>query len=59
MSKARLVVTAVLVEGRAKAEVARTYNVSRTWVHELVARYQTDGDAGLEPLYHSRRRFRA
>jgi transposase len=49
MSKARLVVTAVLVEGRPKAEVARTYGISRTWVHELVTRYQAEGDAGLEP----------
>jgi len=48
-AEARLVVTAVLVEGRAKAEIARTYGVSRTWVHELVARYQSEGDAGLEP----------
>jgi transposase InsO family protein len=49
MSLARLVVTAVVVEGRPKAEVARTYKVSRTWVHELVRRYQTDGNAGLQP----------
>ena len=49
MSLARLVVTAVLVENRPKAEVARTYGISRTWVHELVTRYQRDGDAGLEP----------
>jgi transposase len=49
MSQARLVVTAVLVEGRAKAEVARTYGISRTWVHELVRRYQAEGDAGLQP----------
>ena len=49
MSLARLVVTAVVVEGRPKAEVARTYGISRTWVHELVRRYLTDGDAGLEP----------
>lgn len=49
MSQARLVVTAVLVEGRSKAEVARSYGLSRTWVHELVARYQAEGDAGLEP----------
>lgn len=33
MSHARLVVTAVLVEGRSKAEVARTYGLSRTRVH--------------------------
>ena len=49
MSLARLVVTAVLVEGRPKAEVARAYGLSRRWVHELVARYQADGDAGLQP----------
>ena len=49
MSQARLVVTAVLIEKRSKAEVARTYGISRTWVHELVRRYQTEGDAGLEP----------
>lgn len=49
MSLARLVVTAVVVEGRSKAEVARAYGISRTWVHELVRRYQAEGDAGLEP----------
>ncbi len=32
MSKARLVVTAVLVEGRTKSEVARDYGISRRWV---------------------------
>jgi transposase len=45
----RLVVTAVLVEGRSKAEVARTYGVCRRWVIELVRRYQTEGEAGLQP----------
>ena len=44
MSLARLVVTAVVVEQRSKAEVARTYGISRTWVHELVRRYQTAPD---------------
>lgn len=46
---ARLVVTAVLVEGRPKAAVARDYGVSRRWVHELVRRYLVEGEAGLEP----------
>ncbi len=46
---ARLVVTAVLVEGRPKAEVARDYGVSRRWVHELVRRFLADGEAGLVP----------
>ena len=49
MSLARLVVTAVEVEGRTKAEVARSYGVSRTWVHELVGRWRREGDAGLQP----------
>lgn len=49
MSLGRLVVTAVVVEGRSKAGVARDYGVSRRWVHELVARYQAEGEAGLEP----------
>jgi transposase InsO family protein len=49
MSVARLVVTAVRVEGRTKAEVARDYGVSRQWVHELVCRFDRDGEAGLEP----------
>jgi transposase InsO family protein len=48
-SLARLVVTAVLVEGRAKSEVARDYDVSRQWVHELVKRFLAEGDAGLVP----------
>ena len=48
-SLARLVVTAVSLEGRSKAEVARSYGVSRQWVHELVRRYATQGEAGLVP----------
>ena len=57
MSLARLVVTAVKVEGRSKSEVARDYGISRRWVHELVRRYEADGDAGLEP--RSRRPHRS
>ena len=49
MSMARLVVTAVRVEGRTKSEVARDYRVSRRWVHELVRRFDAEGDAGLVP----------
>ena len=49
MSLARLVVTAVKVEGRPKAAVARDYGVSRRWVQELVRRYEAEGEAGLEP----------
>lgn len=43
MSKAQLVITAVVLEGRSKSEVARDYDLSRYWVHQLVTRYHTDG----------------
>ena len=49
MSKARLVITAVVVEKRPVAEVAATYHVARSWIYELLARYQTEGDAAFEP----------
>ena len=44
MGMAQLVVTAVLVEGRSKAEVARTYGVSRRWVITLVQRFLAEGE---------------
>ena len=49
MSKAQLVITAVILEGRSKSAVARDYEVSRQWVHQLGSRYQTDGAAAFEP----------
>jgi transposase InsO family protein len=49
MSKARLVVTAVIVEKRPVAEVARDYGVARSWVYTLVGRYRAEGEAALEP----------
>jgi transposase InsO family protein len=48
MSKAQLVITAVVLEGRSKAAVARDYDLSRQWVHQLVTRYQTQGAAAFE-----------
>jgi transposase InsO family protein len=45
---ARLVITAVVVEGRSKSEVARDYGLSRRWVQKLVARYVAEGDAAFE-----------
>ena len=47
MGMPQLVVTAVLVEGRSKSEVARDYGVSRRWVITLVQRYLAEGEAGL------------
>jgi transposase InsO family protein len=49
MSRARLVITAVVVEGRSQAEVARTYGVSEGWVSKLLARYRAEGEAAFEP----------
>jgi transposase InsO family protein len=48
MSKARLVITAVIVEGRTQAEVARAYGVSKGWVSKLIARYRAEGEAAFE-----------
>jgi transposase InsO family protein len=53
MSKAQLVITAVVLEGRSKSEVARDYDLSRQWVHQLVTRYKSDGAAAFHA--HSRR----
>jgi len=41
MSKAQLVITAVVLEGRSKSEVARDYDVSRQWVQQLCKRCLT------------------
>jgi transposase InsO family protein len=49
MSKARLVVTAVVVEKRPVSEVARSYGVARSWVYTLLARYRAEGEAAFEP----------
>jgi len=47
MSKARLVITAVVLERRSQAEVARAYEVSPGWVSRLVARYRLEGEAAF------------
>ena len=49
MSKARLIITAVVVGGRSKSEVARDYDVSRYWVHQLVERFRAEGEAAFSP----------
>ncbi|MGA9610970.1 MAG: IS481 family transposase [Mycobacterium sp.] len=49
MSKARLVITAVVVEGRSQSEVAREYGVSQGWISRLVARYRLEGEEAFEP----------
>jgi transposase InsO family protein len=49
VSKARLVITAVVVEGRPVAEVAIAYGVSRQWIYKLLARYRAEGEAAFQP----------
>jgi transposase InsO family protein len=57
MARARLVITAVVVEGRGVREVARDYGVSPGWVSRLVSRYRDEGEAAFEP--RSRRPHRS
>ena len=49
MSMARLVITAVSVEGRSKSEVARDYGISRVWMQKLVKRFEAEGEAAYWP----------
>jgi len=49
VSKARLIITAVVLEGRTQSEVAVAYGVSKSWVSKLVARYRAEGEAAFEP----------
>jgi transposase len=45
VSKARLVITAVVVEGRPVREVSAAYGVARSWIYELLERYRSEGQA--------------
>ena len=49
MDRTRLVVDAVVVEGRGVREVARSYGVSKSWVSELVIRFRAGGYEAIEP----------
>ena len=49
MSKAELLITAVIVERRSKSEVAREYGVSRYWVQTLVKRFENEGAVAFQP----------
>jgi transposase InsO family protein len=49
VSKARLVITAVVVEGRSQSEVASAYGVSQSWISRLVNRYHREGEAAFTP----------
>ena len=45
------------MEGRGVREVARDHGVSKTWLYELLARYESEGEAGL--VARSRRPHRS
>jgi len=49
MSKRRAVVLSVTVEGLSQAETARRFEVSKSYVSRLLARYRTEGDTAFEP----------
>jgi hypothetical protein len=49
MSKARLIITSVILEGRSQADVARYNNVSKSWVSKLITRYNNEGSPAFEP----------
>ena len=49
MTKARLVITAITVQGLTQAQAARTYGLSEAWVSRLMARYRAESDAAFEP----------
>jgi len=49
VSKARLIITAVTIEGRSQADVARTYGVSKGWVSKRISRWRIEGEAAFEP----------
>ena len=45
----RVIVLSVLNGGLSPSQAAARFGVTRQWVHTLITRYNTDGDAGLEP----------
>lgn len=53
MSKAHLIITAVVLVTALRAEVAQTYGASKGWVSKLITRCKAAGEAAFEP--HSRR----
>ena len=56
MSTARLVITAVTLEGVSVAEASRRYGVHRSWIYKLLDRYEREGEAAFEPAWTPARR---
>ncbi len=49
MDRAGYLVEAHVREGRPVAELARAHGVHPSWIYRLLARYRSEGDAGLIP----------
>jgi transposase InsO family protein len=49
MGLARYVVDAVVIEGQSPSQLARSHDISRSWLNELVARFRQGGYPALEP----------
>jgi transposase InsO family protein len=49
MGMGRYLVDAVLLEGRSAREVARAHGLSKSWIYELIRRYQAGGYEALKP----------
>lgn len=49
MGLARYVVDAVVLEGRSPTEIARLHGISRSWLYQLLRRFQEGGYAALAP----------
>jgi len=49
VSKAKLVITSVTVQGLTQAEAARRYGRSQAWVSRIMARYRNEGEGAFEP----------
>ena len=56
MDVARYVVDAVVIEGRSLRAVAQEHGVSKSWVHELVARFKAGGYEAVRPRSKAPRR---
>jgi transposase len=48
LSRARLVIDAVVLGKRPAREVAAAYGVSRSWIYDLVARYRSEGETAFD-----------
>jgi transposase InsO family protein len=49
VSKRRLVITAVTVQGLSQRQAAAVYGVSQGWVSRVLARWRVEGEAAFEP----------